>query len=89
MLIKTSPKYARMIDGSSDTEHLAALYLSRLDEENSEYRINNVENKSWARSMWNALQRTIRQIEEIQVNRFGEKPDNTLTICTSMCSSSF
>ena len=65
MLERTDQKYSDMIHGSTDTEHFAALYFSRLDEFANFPRINDIEKPYPASMMWDALKRAIRDVFEI------------------------
>jgi hypothetical protein len=87
MMKAIRPKYAKMIGGGTDTEHLAALYLSYLDKKLPEAYFENSEKKYSASSMWAALQRAVQKVEEIQKKQFGINLNNTLNLCASRCSS--
>jgi hypothetical protein len=83
-MVETSEAFVGMIEGGTDTEHFAALYLTYLcDEDDGE---SGADKHYKASLMWTALERAIRKVEEIQKGR--EPPilvDNFLNICTSMC----
>jgi len=85
MLSETSQGFAAMIEGGTDTEHLAALYLSYLCDP-PDYH--GADKHYSASSMWNALQAAIRTVEKIQKDHKIDI-DNFLNICTSMCFPSF
>ncbi|PPQ68162.1 hypothetical protein CVT26_005768, partial [Gymnopilus dilepis] len=83
MLERTDQKYSDMIHGSTDTEHFAALYFSRLDELANSPRIDDIEKPYPASMMWDALKRAIRDVFEIQMEQFGGLPRNALNICAT------
>jgi hypothetical protein len=74
-----------MIEGGTDTEHFAALYLSYLCDPPD---LRGVDKHYEASSMWEALQLAIHTVEKLQKDR-NIDVDNFLNICTSMYSSSF
>ena len=87
MITKTSAARSGLIDGSTDTEHLAALYLSFLDDEPADsYFVSEDkkdEKKYSARSMFKALARAIQQVEQIQAGQNEKIINNGLNICAS------
>ena len=89
MLQITDRRHGDMIHGSTDTEHFAALYFSRLHDlyENTDdpITISDVEKRYTAHQMREALIIAINQVLSIQEKRFGEILDNDLNFCTSMC----
>jgi hypothetical protein len=89
MLDKTSEGFISMIEGGTDTEHFAALYLSYLCDP-PDYR--GADKHYNASAMWKALQSAIDTVRKIQNERkiaLDQTDDNFLNICTCMCSSSF
>jgi len=70
MLEKTSLKYSKMIHGSTDTEHLAALYMTNLDEIGGEID---------SYKMRCALEKAIEYILEIQTRTSS----NSFNICAT------
>jgi hypothetical protein len=83
MTMETSEGFIGMIQGGTDTEHLAALYFTYLCDPPNE---KGADKHYEASLMWTALERTIHKVEEIQKRR-GTSIDfnNYLNICTSMC----
>jgi hypothetical protein len=80
MLDSVSQGFAAMIEGGTDTEHLAALYMTNLcDPPNFQ----GADKSYTAMEMWQALKAAIQTVEGIQTNR-GLTPDNFLNICASM-----
>jgi glutamine amidotransferase len=85
MLAQISDGFISMIEGGTDTEHFAALYLTYLcDPKNFRGADKHYE----ASLMWTALQSAIHKVEDIQ-KKYNIDVDNYLNICTSMCSTSF
>ena len=85
MLTHVSEGFSAMIEGGTDTEHLAAIYMTNLCQP-ADFR---GANKHYpAASMWEALRSAIQTVEEIQTNR-GKVPENYLNICASTCFASF
>ena len=74
-----------MIEGGTDTEHFAALYLSYLCDP-QDFR--GADKHYEASSMWKAMQSAIGTVENIQKDH-NIDIDNFLNICTSMCFPSF
>jgi hypothetical protein len=85
MLNETSNGLIAMIEGGTDTEHFAALYLTYLCDPPDHQ---GVDKHYSASEMWKALQSTIKTVENIQ-RKHNVNVDNYLNICTSMCFSSF
>ena len=83
MLAEISEGFAAMIEGGTDTEHFAALYLSYLCKPKNHL---GAEEYYDASKMWNALQAAIHKVQKIQKDRGFEikNIDNYLNICTSM-----
>ena len=84
MLSHVTEGFTAMIEGGTDSEHLAAIYMSCLCEP-ADFR--GADKHYPATSMWKALKSAIQTVEDIQRKR-GKTPDNFLNICASMCSSS-
>lgn len=84
MLGHVTEGFTAMIEGGTDSEHLAAIYMSYLCEP-TDFR--GADKHYPAVSMWKALEFAIQTVENIQRKR-GKTPDNFLNICASMCSSS-
>jgi len=76
MLRHVSDGFAAMIEGGTDTEHLAAIYMTYLCEP-ADY--NGADKHYPAASMWNALKSAIKTVEDIQEKR-GKVPNNFLNI---------
>ncbi len=85
MLGVTSQGFAAMIEGGTDTEHFAALYLSYLCDPPD---FIGADKHYKASSMWNAMQSAIRTVEKIQKDH-NIDVDNFLNFCTCMCFPSF
>jgi len=85
VLDNVSPGFTAMIEGGTDTEHLAALYMTYLCEP-KDFR--GADNRYPTSSMWMALKAAINKVEGIQRSR-GMNPDNHFNICTSTRPSSF
>jgi len=79
MLGETSEGFAAMIAGGTDTEHVAALYLSYLCDP-KDYR--GADKHYKASSMWRALQSAIDTIEKLQKARKIDV-DNFMNICAT------
>ena len=75
ILKETSPEYAAMIYGNTDTEHLAALYFTYLGDIHKQYS---------AREMRNAMARAVLRVQAIQVCVLGQNTPNSLNLCTCM-----
>lgn len=84
MLSHVTEGFTAMIEGGTDSEHLAAIYMSHLCKP-GDFR--GADKHYPATSMWKALKSAIQTVEDIQRKR-GKTPDNFLNICASMCSSS-
>ena len=83
MLAHVSEGFDSMIEGATDTEHLAALYMTYLCEPAD---FHGADKHYSASLMWKALKSAIHKLEAIQKGR-GLTPDNFLNICASMCPS--
>jgi len=84
MLSHVTEGFTAMIEGGTDSEHLAAIYMSLLCEPAD---FLGADKHYPATSMWKALKSAIQTVESIQRKR-GKTPDNFLNICASMRSSS-
>lgn len=79
MLNSVSQGFASMIEGGTDTEHLAALYMTNLCNPPD---FQGADKSYTALEMWHALKAAIQTVEGIQTNR-GLTPDNFLNICAT------
>ncbi|KIM47095.1 hypothetical protein M413DRAFT_422785, partial [Hebeloma cylindrosporum] len=79
MLSHISEGFTAMIEGGTDSEHLAAIYMSYLCEPADFHGAD----KSYpASSMWKALKSAIQTVEDIQRKR-GKTAENFLNICAT------
>ena len=77
-----------MIEGSCDTEHMAALYMTYLcPEGRKDFR--GADDHYSANEMQIALKAAIQKVQEIQEKHGIQNPDNYYNTCASTHSSSF
>ncbi|KAG6835629.1 hypothetical protein H0H93_016367 [Arthromyces matolae] len=76
MLTHVSSAFAAMIEGGTDTEHLAAIYMTNLCEPQNSW---GADKHYPAASMWKALKSAIETVEAIQ-KQHGKEPANYLNI---------
>jgi glutamine amidotransferase len=82
ILEEVAPGIVAMIDGSCDTEHLGALYMTYLCPEGKQDFRGADEHYS-ARQMRTALKAAIEKVQEIQGNHGITQPDNYYNTCAT------
>jgi hypothetical protein len=86
-IIKTvSPEFTALIWGSTDTEHLAALYMTELCRTTGRTE-NGPDEDYQVEDMWRALKWAIHKVEEIQRDHGITEPNNVFNVCAGMCPS--
>ena len=88
ILDHVAPGFVAMIEGSCDTEHMGALYMTYLcADDRKDFR--GADDHYSAKQMKNALKAAIQKVQEIQEKHGIQNPDNYYNTCASTHSSSF